>query len=485
MSLPTQICINGETITPQNLAQWKQGKSGILADVADFLEEWYAPQATMPLHTSGSTGKPTCIQAAKPAMVASAELSCRVLGLYHGNTALLCLPMQYIAGKMMVVRALVAGLSLRVTEPSTTPLDALDEDLDFAAMVPLQVSRTLAHEQGITSLGRIRTLLLGGGFIDPALEETLQTLPCHIYASYGMTETLSHIALRRVNGPAASDTYTPLPGVSVRTDDEGVLTLSAQHLGITELKTNDVAEIRENGQFLILGRRDAVINSGGIKIQAEELENRLHAAVRDITVVALAAPHPELGECVALLWEGQPAAEAELLQACDTLPRHHRPHHLLRVELPRTESGKPARAVCRELLPILLAGKKHRHLKGFRRRIIRTLEELQNSSWWEKAKDPTVQAGISRAAELWFRKFGQKSRVARRLNEALKLLKSATGNKQLTTPRNIIILTAVILYTITPLDSIPDIIPVVGWLDDLGLLALAVKTVMDAIRPSK
>ena len=138
-----------------------------------------------------------------------------------------------------------------------------------------------------------------------------------------------------------------------------------------------------------------------------------------------------------------------------------------------------------EYLPILLAGKKHRHLKGFRRRIISTLEELQNSSWWEKAKDPTVQAGISRASELWFRKFGQKSRVARRLNEALKLLKSATGNKQLTTPRNIIILTAVILYTITPLDGIPDIIPVVGWLDDLGLLALAVKTVMDAIRPSK
>ena len=96
-----------------------------------------------------------------------------------------------------------------------------------------------------------------------------------------------------------------------------------------------------------------------------------------------------------------------------------------------------------------------------------------------------MQAGISRAVELWFQKFGQKSRVARRLNEALKLLKSATGNKQLTTPRNIIILTAVILYTITPLDGIPDIIPVVGWLDDLGLLALAVKTVMDAIRPSK
>lgn len=484
-TLPTDIIINGELVTPDTLAVWRVGKKGILSDLADFLAEWYAAEPTMLLHTSGSTGTPTTLQADKKAMLASAELSCRIFGLKSGQQALLCLPLQYVAGKMMVVRAIAAGLHLLVREPSSTPMERVFTPVDFAAMIPMQAARTLAHPGGAEALGRIRTLLLGGGFIDPGLEQSLQKLTCCIYASYGMTETLSHIALRRVNGPEATDAYTPLPGVHLSRDEEGALQLAVPHLGINHLQTNDMAELLPDGRFLILGRRDAVINSGGIKIQAEELENKLQALISGISVLALPAPHPELGECVALLWEGATEAEQELRRACEQeLPRHHRPHHILRITLPRTDSGKPARAAARDLLPILLAGSQPGP-NGFRKRLIHTLDELKQSEWWEKARDPKVQASICNTAEMWLLKFGKKNKVALRVSEAIRLLRSSMKDKKVATPRNIIILTAVILYTITPLDGIPDILPVVGWLDDLGLLALAVKTVMDVLSAKK
>lgn len=483
--LPTDIIINGELVTPATLNTWRVGKSGILSDLADFLAEWYAAEPTMQLHTSGSTGTPSTLHADKKAMLASAELSCRVFGLKAGQQALLCLPLQYVAGKMMVVRALAAGLHLLVREPSSTPMERVFTPVDFAAMVPMQAARTLAQPDGAKALERIGTLLLGGGFIDPGLEQSLQELSCRIYASYGMTETLSHIALRRVNGQDAAPAYTPLPGVQLSRDEEGALQLSVPHLGIRHLQTNDMAELLPDGRFLILGRRDAVINSGGIKIQAEELENKLRALISGISVLALPAPHPELGECVVLLWEGPTEAEQELRRACEhELPRHHRPHHILRITLPRTNSGKPARAAARDMLPVLLSGSKPGPA-GFRKRLIHTLDELKQSEWWEKARDPKVQASICNTAEMWLHQFGKKNKVALRVSEAIQLLRRSLKDKKVATPRNIIILTAVILYTITPLDGIPDILPIVGWLDDLGLLALAVKTVADALAGRK
>ncbi len=477
--LPTELIVNGQLINPDTLNSLRSAKSGILSDLADFLAEWYSDTETVQLHTSGSTGTPTTLHADKKAMLASAQLSCRIFGLERGQQALLCLPLRYVAGKMMVVRALAAGLHLLVREPSSTPLERVFTPVDFAAMVPLQAAKTMAQPGGTEALGRIRTLLLGGGFIDPVQEEALRALPNRVYASYGMTETLSHIALRRINGPDASEAYTPLPGVRLSTDCDGALQITVPHLGIEQLQTNDMVELREAGRFIILGRRDAVINSGGIKIQAEELENKLHAAVSGITALALPAPHAELGECVALLWEGAADKAQELEEACAReLPKHHRPLHILRVNLPRTESGKPARAAAKEMLPALLLGKKPGK-SNFRGRLINTLDELRQSEWWEKAKDPKVQASICNTAELWLNRYGRKSKIARRLSDAVQLLRTSLRDKKLATPRNIVILTAVILYTVTPLDGIPDILPVVGWLDDLGLLALAFKTVME------
>ncbi len=325
---------------------------GLSAELADFLDDWDSPAPTVELMTSGSTGEPARLPARKEALRASAAMSCRAFGLAAGQCALLCLPLRYIAGKMMVLRALHAGMRLALVEPGSDPLAAASlagQRIDFAPLVPLQAARALERPGGAAQLAAIGTLLLGGGFIPPPLEEALADLPCRAYASYGMTETFSHIALRRLNGEERSEAYRPLPGVVLSLSAAGTLCISAPMLGITSLETNDLAEIGDDGSFRILGRRDAVICSGGLKIRAEELERALHADT-GLTLIAVPRPHPALGSCVALLWEGDEADEPRLLAACAELPRHHRPRLVQHVAaLPRTATGKLARAACRAL----------------------------------------------------------------------------------------------------------------------------------------
>ncbi|MBO5684468.1 MAG: AMP-binding protein [Akkermansia sp.] len=346
---PEAISVDGMTITPATLPDWRENRSGIHAELADFLSAWWSDLPTMELHTSGSTGKPKRILATKAAMRASATATCQAFDLRPGHTALLALPLRYIAGQMMVVRALVGGLHLITTEPASTPLAGITASIDFAPLVPMQVTRTLAQEDGAQQLARVRTLLLGGGFIDAALEEQLQELPCRVFTSYGMTETLSHIALREANGPHRSDWYTPLPGITLSLTHEGTLQISAPYLHVYNLITNDLAEIAGDGTFRILGRVDAVINSGGVKIHAEEIEQTIHH-LAGLCVLALPLPHPVLGQCVALLWEGPSDAECAIQSACATLPKYHRPHLIKRVALPRTASGKVARKQAAALL---------------------------------------------------------------------------------------------------------------------------------------
>lgn len=348
MLQPPAITVDGRTITPATLPEYRRAGT-VSPELADFLSEWWSDAPTMPLHTSGSTGAPKYMMATKEAMAASAAATCRFFGLCPGNSALLCLPLRYIAGKMMVVRALVGGLNLLTAEPSSTPLAEVAQTIDFAPLVPMQVASTLALPDGTAQLARVRTLLLGGGFIDPDLAEQLQALPTRVYASYGMTETLSHIALRAVNGSQRSEWYTPLPDVEIALSPRGTLQISAPYLGISTLATNDLAEIAPDGSFRILGRVDAVINSGGVKIQAEEIEQALHQ-LTGLQLLALPLPHPVLGQCVALLWEGPEEAESALREACASLPRYHQPHFIHHAPLPRTESGKPARAQALQLL---------------------------------------------------------------------------------------------------------------------------------------
>ena len=331
------LLVNGAPFEPH------EPQDGILADLAAFLKEWESATPTMCLQTSGSTGTPKCIEATKAAMRASAEATCRFFGLQRGDKALLCLPMRYIAGKMMVVRALAYGLELVTPPPSSTPLATLQTTVKFAPLVPMQAHTTLQQPDGMAQLEKADIILLGGGFIDAALEDALQDCSSAVYASYGMTETLSHIALRRVNGAQRTACYTPLPGVAIRLSSRGTLAVSAPSLGIEYLETNDIAEIHPDGTFRILGRVDNVINSGGIKIQAESIEQAIITAT-GITCVVVPLPHPVLGQAVGLVWEGNEALQPALMQAIDTLPKYHKPRRIIHAAIPRTPTGKPDRA---------------------------------------------------------------------------------------------------------------------------------------------
>ena len=318
-------------------------------DLEQFLSEWRNESPVVLVHTSGSTGTPKPLWVEKRRMEASARITCRFLGLREGDTALLCMPLDYIAGKMMVVRALTCGLRLLSVAPSTHPL-TMDDPIDFAAMVPLQVYHTLLVPEECERLRRIRHLIIGGGAIDEAMERRLQDFPNAVWSTYGMTETLSHIALRRLNGPARSDYYTPFEGVEVRLQDDGCLVIHAPAVCLEPLITNDRAELAPDGRsFRILGRRDNVVCSGGIKLQIEEIERKLRPHIQ-VPFLISKRRDPEFGEMVVLLVED--ADRTKYTAVCqEVLAKYERPKLILSVErIPMTETGKPARKQAEELV---------------------------------------------------------------------------------------------------------------------------------------
>ena len=309
----------------------------------------------MLVHTSGSTGQPKPLWVEKRRMEASARLTCQYLGLQPGDTALLCMPLDYIAGKMMVVRALTCGLKLISVEPCGHPLQSSLScspeglSISFAAMVPLQVYNSLQVPEEEKRLRQIRHLLIGGGSVDNRLSARLHDFPHAVWSSYGMTETLSHIALRRVNGPQATEWYTPLPTVTVSLNDEGCLVIDAPLVCPRQLTTNDLAELRNDGTFRILGRRDNVVCSGGVKIQMEEAE-RLIAAHTSQPFQLTKRADEKFGEILVLLCTT--ASHRDTLQSlCSKLlPHYWQPRAFVVVDrLPLTATGKPARAQARKL----------------------------------------------------------------------------------------------------------------------------------------
>ena len=324
----------------------------------EFLAEWHNDSPYVSVHTSGSTGKPKPLLAEKRRMEASARITCQFLGVKEGDTALLCLPLDYIAGKMMVVRALTCSLQLISVEPNGHPLASppSTSHLDFAAMVPLQVWNSLQVPEERERLKQIKHLIIGGGAIDEKLEQQLKDFPNAVWSTYGMTETLSHIALRRLNGPKASEWYTPFDGVDVSLNDENCLVINAPDVHDGPLVTNDIAKfsscpspLTSHHSFRILGRKDNVICSGGVKIQAEEVERLLRPHLNTPFCITR-IKDVRLGEAVVLLTE-QPEAES-LRPLCEqVLPRLWKPRYYYSTnKIPLTKTGKIARHEAEELL---------------------------------------------------------------------------------------------------------------------------------------
>lgn len=322
-------------------------------ELDEFLAEWENDKKTVLVHTSGSTGKPKPIWVEKQRMLNSARITCDYLGLKPGDTALLCMSLDFIGGKMMVVRSIERNLCLIVERANGHPLSddsllmdsrqALIASIDFAAMVPMQVYNSLQVPKERERLSQIKHLIIGGGGIDEALEQELLTMPNAIWSTYGMTETLSHIALRRLNGPEASEWYHPFEGVTVSLDENGCLVIDAPEVCKTPLVTHDIAEISEKG-FHIKGRLDNVICSGGIKIQIEEVERVLKAVVNTPFMIAK-KKNEKFGEIAILLTESSDLASIE--KACrEVLPKYWVPKEYIHVEsLPLTETGKPKRNI--------------------------------------------------------------------------------------------------------------------------------------------
>lgn len=315
----------------------------------EFMADWHSPSPTILVHTSGSTGKPKPMLVEKKRMEASARLTCEVLALKPGDSALLCMPLDYIAGKMMVVRSIVGKLKLVHVEPSGHPLKGLDEAPVFAAMVPMQVYNSLKVDEERRLLSGIKHLIIGGGAVSKEMAAELQTLPNAVWSTYGMTETLSHIALRRLNGHEASEWYEPFESVDVALNDEGCLMINAPLVCSKTLITNDIAEIAPDGRhFRIRGRKDNVICSGGIKMQIEEIEAKLHPHV-NVPFIITKRKDEKFGETVVMLAETK---DIDMLKAVcqERLSKYEQPHYYIYTNrIPTTETGKPARAKAMEM----------------------------------------------------------------------------------------------------------------------------------------
>jgi O-succinylbenzoic acid--CoA ligase len=326
--------------TPPQLSAYEQR-------VIQFAQHWLAGQETFTLHTSGSTGTPKAMQLTRAQMVASAHWTGRALGLQPGDRALVCLSIEYIAGLMMLVRGFELGLPLTIIDPASQPLAAFapETHFDFTAMVPLQLQTTLhgaAHERAI--LDRMKGVLIGGAPVSLALEHHAQQVQAPLYHTYGMTETVSHVALRRMNGPERSDYFVPFDEVRLELDARGCLTITGAVTRGETLHTNDRVEFHPDGTFRWLGRIDNVINSGGVKVQIEQVETALEAwlchyqegyyAARRFFVGAL--EDARLGQAVVAVIEGEPFGGAETgAPELATTIRSHLQSALTRYAVPR------------------------------------------------------------------------------------------------------------------------------------------------------
>jgi len=332
----TDFTLNGKGFaTSKELLRFS---SSLSKEAFLFLSAWFDTNDFIEVQTSGSTGTPTSISLKKEYMVNSAQATGAYFELPQKTTALLCLSPKYIAGKMMLVRAMVLGWALDMVEPASCPLDHTEKTYDFCAMVPLQLANSLSQ------LYRIKKLIVGGASVSNELIEKLQEFPTRVFATYGMTETITHVAIKKLNHLDVSSTsnvgfdcqpdnviqagaqpdidvpssevemlnngsgersyYNTLPNVKISTDTRGCLVIDAPGISDTKIITKDMVELISDTEFQWLGRYDTIINSGGIKLIPEQIEKKL-AAVIDSRFFVAGIPDKLLGEKLVLIVESE------------------------------------------------------------------------------------------------------------------------------------------------------------------------------------
>ncbi len=288
--------------------------SGFEQKVIQLAEEWLSPKNEFEFQTSGSTGTPKQIAFTRAQIKSSVKLTQNFFGLQAGQAALLCLDPNFIAGKMMIVRALEIGVDLICLPPSANPLENLKEDsvIEFAALVPYQLEAILASDAATKKLNRIKKVIVGGAAVPDDLIQRLQSLSSRFYETYGMTETLTHVAVRKLN--PVEPAFHPLPGVKIFLNDRLCLNIQANHLSPEIIRTNDLANILPDGSFSLIGRYDNIINTAGVKVSPEEVERKISTVMSN----NLSGLHYFIGgvkdkafwERVVLLVESEPIPDA-------------------------------------------------------------------------------------------------------------------------------------------------------------------------------
>nr|WP_321413027.1 AMP-binding protein [uncultured Allomuricauda sp.] len=284
---------------------YKKGET-FQKSIGDFLLDWLTDAPTLKVKTSGSTGKPKTIVLKKEHMINSALATGDYFQLGPKHRALLCLPCTSIAGKMMLVRAMVLGLCLDMVEPSSTPLRDTQKTYDFVAMVPLQVKKS------IRQMHRVAQVIIGGAPVGANLRNQLAKLRVRAYETYGMTETITHIAVKKI-AKEASGSFHVLPNVVISRDDRGCLVIDAPKISSKEIITNDLVELIDERTFDWLGRFDSIINSGGIKLIPERIEQKLSKVIASRFFVT-GLPDDALGQKLVLVIESEPIDTEELFQ---------------------------------------------------------------------------------------------------------------------------------------------------------------------------
>ncbi|WP_417800806.1 AMP-binding protein [Tenacibaculum sp.] len=268
--------------------------------VYQFLSDWFNTDDFVVVQTSGSTGKPKPISLKKELMLNSAKATGTFFNLKENTTALLCLSTDYIAGKMMLVRALSLGWSIDMTAPTSKV--EIQKEYDFSAMVPLQLRSSLSN------IHKIKKLIVGGGVVAKDIMEAIQNKSTEIYATYGMTETITHIAVKKLNNIISNDSekphYKTLPNVQLSQDNRNCLVIEAPKVAQEKIITNDVVRLVSETEFDWLGRYDNVINSGGVKLHPEKIEEKLSKIVTSRFFV-IGIPDKRLGEKLVLIVEGE------------------------------------------------------------------------------------------------------------------------------------------------------------------------------------
>ncbi|EGV45009.1 O-succinylbenzoic acid--CoA ligase [Bizionia argentinensis JUB59] len=303
--------------------------------IGEFLADWLDPNDTLEAKTSGSTGAPKTIGISKQAMVHSALTTGDFFELQPKDGALLCLPAGTIAGKMMLIRAMMLGLHLDIISPKKILEINERKVYRFAAMIPMQLQMNLSKVE------KIEMIIVGGAPVSSDLKKTIQNITPTVFESYGMTETVSHIALKQLNNfpeASANNFFVVLPGVLISQDERGCLVIDAKNIAEEIITTNDVVKIHGDSTFEWLGRTDFVINSGGVKIHPEMVENALATNIDSRFFIA-SLPDNELGERVILIIEGE--TKTFKPEVFSNLNKHEIPKEIFFVKrFKETDSGK-------------------------------------------------------------------------------------------------------------------------------------------------